>query len=310
MALKLFTFTLAATTLATTLAAVLAAPAADPPAAAPATRPASPGDDTDLQSACAVATSVVAGAVDRVDLERSMEAFDGKYANGHVADAKYLKGEAGKSTGVYLPAPSDKRPAVRLPDKGARYVFFLWGDGLQDPRAIKFVPETPETLRQVGDLLADQRARRARPAPRPGAAGAAAKPAAPDLAASVVIPVGQRVEGGYLTAGLRLTNRGLTPVRVCTEGGEWHSAGGRNRSTTVTPARYKSDAPPAYEFARHVVALPPGASVDIPVRFDMAGGPPVGRLAATYDVDADVGAMLDVWSGSTAADPVDWPGRP
>ena len=50
--------------------------------------------------------------------------------------------------------------------------------------------------------------------------------------------------------------------------------------------------------------------MDIPVRFAMAGGPPTGQLAASYEVDADVGAMLDVWSGTVAAEPVAWPGRP
>ena len=118
------------------------------------------------------------------------------------------------------------------------------------------------------------------------------------------------IEGTSLHATLRLTNRSQRLIRVCTEGGQFSSGGAKQSEAVFTAGMYKSDTPPTYEFARHVQELAPGAVVDLPISFNVADAQAATRLSASYAVEPEIAAALDIQRGICCRDPVIWLNRP
>jgi len=233
-----------------------------------------PGADIDLRSAWAVADAVVSGQVQAVDAERWMEAFDGRYGAADLNPTKAFKGEAARMPAVWLPIPSGGHSDLE-PGK-TEFIFYLWAGDHDRLRVFKAVPATPELLKQLAGLATQ-------PASRPSE-----KPADSErLTAAVIRPPAAQAASPGLNAALRLTNEGRSPIRICSKGGLMGS--------TFTPASYKSDTPPIYDFARHIIELEPGKSVDIPISV------PATHERASYSVSPKIAAKLDIWGGTVTA---------
>jgi hypothetical protein len=123
------------------------------------------------------------------------------------------------------------------------------------------------------------------------------------LTAKVVVKSKLPLEGGRLEWELVLTNRGGTPVRVCTLCNGWGGGSKEGYRRCFAPDKWKSDRPSDEEFGKHVVTLKPGQSVSLPSSLGGWRGEKY-TLGASYEVGKEFAARHKVWHGKVEAKPV------